>query len=193
MKKSRPLTPAEKLDLRVARAVALRPGSAAAEATAFLGALGDQPPMFSACAAVLASGLLSGERRTARAGARMLAAVAIATMAKTLVKDRIDRTRPRAAFARNYYRLADGDSEDSDLRSMPSGHTAGVVAAARAAARDYPAGAAGLAAGAAAIAAAQLPSRKHFLTDVLAGAAIGLASEKLGSLLIDAWIRPART
>ena len=68
----------------------------------------------------------------------MLAAHGLATVAKTVLKDRINRTRPADAIEHDRYCMADGKSKDGELRSMPSGHSAGVIAVTRAAARDYP-------------------------------------------------------
>jgi membrane-associated phospholipid phosphatase len=60
------------------------------------------------------------------------------------------------------------------------------MAAARAFAREYPEyGAAALAAGAA-VAASQIPRCAHYPTDVLAGAAVGLASEAAVNAVWDA-------
>jgi membrane-associated phospholipid phosphatase len=174
---SRKLHPIEKADVAIADAVALdergRPGRFFAQ----LAELGDQPPLVALGAGVLASGLLLGNRKLARTGLRMLAAHAVATAAKGFVKDRIDRTRPGAALGDARYKLEPGDSRAGRLRSMPSGHSAGLAAVARAAAREYPAVAVPAGLAAAAVAAAQLPSENHFASDVAAGIGIGLASE----------------
>jgi membrane-associated phospholipid phosphatase len=174
---SRKLHPIEKADVAIADAVALDERSAPGRFLAGLAELGDQPPLVALSAGVLASGLLLGNRKLARTGLRMLAAHAVATAAKGFVKDRIDRTRPGEALGDARYKLEPGDSRAGKMRSMPSGHSAGLAAVARAAAREYPAAAwpAGLAA--AAVAAAQLPSENHFASDVAAGIGIGLASE----------------
>ena len=156
--------------------------------------LGDQPPLVLLSAGVTLLGAVRRDERLARTGLRMLAAHSLTTMAKRLGKGSIDRTRPDEALRNGHYRLEEGDSHERRLRSMPSGHSAGSTAVAIAATRDYPE-MAGLAAGlGGAVMAAQLPSKDHFLSDVLAGAAIGfmsaLAAQKLIQPLRE--IRPER-
>ena len=80
--------------------------------------------------------------------------------------------------------MAPGTSKDHRLQSMPSGHSAGVVAVTGAAIAGYPAVAIPAVAASGAIMAAQLPSRNHFLSDVAAGAAIGLAGFALARLIL---------
>lgn len=140
--------------------------------------LGDQPPMRILCGAVIAVGLIGGDRRLAGTGLRMLAAHTLATWGKDFVKRRIDRTRPRSRSKPGKdHRPAPGRSEAKEETSFPSGHSAGAAAVARAFARDYPehAGAAYAAAGV--IALAQIPRCAHYPTDVGAGLAIGVAAE----------------
>src|SRR5687767_2454068 len=55
-----------------------------------IGKLGDQPELRTLSGVVIAAGLLSANRRLVRAGVRMLLAHEIATLAKDLIKDRID-------------------------------------------------------------------------------------------------------
>lgn len=140
---------------------------------------GDQPPLIALSAATLTIGLLLRRPKVAEAGARMLASHLLATAIKTVVKRSVDRTRPGPVTDGKAYALRPGDSEDHDLTSFPSGHTAGAVAVARAAARVWPDGAPLLATAAAAIGALQLPTGNHYGSDVAAGAAIGVASEWL--------------
>jgi membrane-associated phospholipid phosphatase len=82
--------------------------------------------------------------------------------------------------------MAPGGSRDPELRSFPSGHTAGAVAMARAVARDYPDTASAAYLAAAVVGALQIPRRAHFAGDVLAGAAVGIAAEAMAT-----WFRPA--
>jgi hypothetical protein len=61
-----------------------------------LSELGDQPQVRTLSAGLIGAGLLVGDPRLARAGARMLAAHELATAVKNFVKHRVDRTRPRS-------------------------------------------------------------------------------------------------
>ena len=173
----RKLNPVEKADFELADRVVIDEDGVAGRALSAFAELGDQPPMIALGAGVFAFGFVSGNRKLARTGLRMLAAHAVATALKGFVKDEVDRTRPGEALGDSSYRLERGHSKDGGLRSMPSGHSAGLAAVARAASREYPqiAVPAGLAA--AVVAAAQLPSGNHFASDVAAGVGIGLASE----------------
>jgi undecaprenyl-diphosphatase len=127
-------------------------------------------------------GLARRDPRLTRVGMRMFAAHTLATWAKTLIKRSIDRTRPAHALE-NGYEMRAGHSRKHELSSFPSGHTAGSLAVTQALARDYPGSrAAGLAA-TAAVAAIQVPRAKHFVSDVVAGAAIGWAAEQVSSRL----------
>ena len=183
-KASRRLNPVEKVDLAVADAVALDTERAPGRWVERIAELGDQPPMLGLGGGVVGAGLLLRDEKLARAGLRVIAANALAIMVKTLVKDNVDRTRPTEALEKQRYALRGGTSKDSKLRSMPSGHTAGTLAAARALADDYPGLALPIGAGAAAVVVAQLPSRHHFLSDVLVGAAIGFAAVAVARRLI---------
>lgn len=137
----------------------------------------DQPPLIALSLATFAGGAVLGRREIARAGARMLAAHALATGAKTMLKHAVDRTRPERAVE-DGHRLERGHgADDTELNSFPSGHSAGAVAVAQAAARDLPGIATPARVAAAAMAAIQVPRGKHYVSDVLVGAAIGWASE----------------
>ena len=184
VEQGRSLTSAEKVDIKVAHAAAAEAGSSADELLDF-GELGDQPPMAAASGAMIACGLAFRDRRMTRAGIRMLAALGLATLLKSAVKNNVDRTRPGEVIDKRRYRLRSGESKDGELRSLPSGHSAGAAAVLRAAAREYPSARVPLMSGAFAIAAAQLPSRNHFLTDIAAGVALGLAAEWLVSGALD--------
>jgi membrane-associated phospholipid phosphatase len=173
----RRLHPIERTDLAVASAVAVDGRTRTARRIGAVGELGDQPPLRLLCALTIAAGVIRRDPKLLRTGVRMLAAHGVATAAKSFIKHRIDRTRPGAAMQNGHYRLDRGASRQKRLSSMPSGHSAGVAAVAGAIAREYPraAPAAGLAA--TAIIAAQLPAKNHFLSDVVAGTAIGLVAE----------------
>lgn len=191
---SRRLAPIEKADLLVARTVALDKRSRAGKAVARFAELGDQPPLVMLSVSVAAVGALRRDERVARTGLRMLAAHSLTIMAKRLGKGSIDRTRPGDALRNDHYRLEEGDSNESRLQSMPSGHSAGSTAVAIAATRDYPQLAVLSAGLGGAVMLAQLPSKNHFLSDVLVGAAIGLLSALAAQKLIPPLkeIRPER-
>ncbi len=177
-------TKAEKADLKLARAAAVESGTPAERLLGVFRGIGDQPPMTAASAAMFACGIAFRDRRMARAGVRMLAALGLATLVKGAVKDNVDRTRPGEVMDKGGYRLKPGSSKAKALRSMPSGHSAGAAAVFAAAAREYPAAGVPLMGAAGAIATAQLPTRSHFLSDVAAGFAIGLAAEWIASAAV---------
>lgn len=173
----------ERIDKAVANRLALDGRTVVARRTSAFAEAGDQPPLIIGSLAVVAAGMAGGNARLRRAGMRMLTAHSLATLFKLLAKDRIDRTRPGAVDEKGY-RLENGTSRDGRLRSMPSGHSAGTVAVAGAILPDYPSAFAPVAVAATAISAAQLPSKNHFLSDVLVGAALGAAAAGIARLLI---------
>lgn len=141
--------------------------------------LADQPPLIALSLATLAVGAVARRPGLARIGARMLAGHLIATGIKTMLKSSIDRTRPSRALEEEHrWKKGDG-AEDTSLNSFPSGHTAGAVAVAQAVAADAPLAALPLQAAALGVAALQPSRGKHYWSDVLAGAVIGWASERV--------------
>ena len=184
-KQGRKLSKAEKADIEVARKAAVDADGLAGRVLAGLRGVGDQPPMTAASVTVLLSGLAFRDRRMARTGLRMLAALGLATLVKSAVKNNVDRSRPGEVMGEGAYRLKPGSSKAKALRSMPSGHSAGAAAVFAAAAREYPRAGVPLMGAAGAIATAQLPTRSHFLSDVAAGFAIGLAAEWIVSAALD--------
>ena len=84
-----------------------------------------------------------------------------------------------------------GTSDAHEKNSFPSGHTAGAIAVAQAFARGYPEH--GLAARGAAIAvsAIQVPRGTHYLGDVLVGALVGFAGEKVSNATLATVINAA--
>lgn len=183
MTRSRKLHPVEKADLKIARKVGLDQRSAPGRRVAHFAELGDQPPMVALSLSVAGIGALRRDERMARTGLRMLTAHALSTMAKLLVKDLVDRTRP-GALNEKPYRLEEGHSRDGRMRSMPSGHTAGAIAVGTSIGDDYPRTQAAAVLVSSAIAAAQPPSRNHYLSDIVVGGAIGLAAAGSARLLI---------
>lgn len=146
--------------------------------------IADQPPLIALSAATAAAGLLTRRPTLLRAGLRMLAAELVATSLKTRLKHRVDRTRPHKMLDEGRYVLKHAGksaNRDGPWSSFPSGHTAGAVAVSRALARDYPGLTLPATAAAAAVAVMQVPRRKHFPTDVIAGAVVGWLAETLVS------------
>ena len=172
----------EGIDAAIVRAVAPYRETWPVKALSTVGELADQPPMIASTSATLVAGLATGNDRLARAGARMLAAHLLATGIKTIVKNRVDRTRPQLLLEDGEYHWEEGDSDEGDEHSFPSGHTAGAVAVARSLTREYPGAAVPAAVATTLVAGVQVPSASHFPSDVVAGAAIGLVAE----ILVDA-------
>ena len=167
-------------DRKVAEAVVPYEGTLPIRALGRFAALADQPPLRILCGAVIAAGIARGDARLAGAGARMLAAHALATWGKNFIKHRVDRTRP-AAMAKpgKDHRPSPGRTSSKEDTSFPSGHSAGAAAVAAAFARDYPEHRAAAYGAAGALALAQIPRCTHYPTDVGAGIAIGVAAETL--------------
>ncbi|MFS0738741.1 phosphatase PAP2 family protein [Sphingomonas sp. 1P06PA] len=174
-----PDNPIEQADIALADAVAEARHHPVTRVLGAISELADQPPMIAFAGTVLASGLAMRDRRTVRAGAQMLASHLLATWIKGQIKDRIDRTRPDLYHDHDIYHAAPGDTEDGSWRSFPSGHSAGAVAVARALARTVPETAATAQAIAAGVALVQVPRSTHYLSDVVAGVAIGILAEEI--------------
>ncbi len=139
--------------------------------------IGDQPPLLALSGAVLAYGLLAGNRRAAGAGARMLGSVLLATWIKTGLKRLVARTRPNVLLDDGRYELEAVGPDEGSWQSFPSGHTAGSVAVARTLGRVYPQARTAAYAGAAAVALVQIPRGAHYPADVVGGAVVGVIAE----------------
>ena len=176
MTRARP-TRVEKGDIAVARAAATLRNHPLTRLAGELSEVADQPPLLTIASLTLVAGALARSARMTGAGARMVAAHMLSTGAKTVVKRAIDRTRPEVLLDGGGYESGKGRHDESRFNSFPSGHTAGVVAVARAIGRDYPAAALPALAFAAGIAAVQIPRGKHYVSDIVAGALIGLAAD----------------
>ncbi|MFD1787617.1 phosphatase PAP2 family protein [Sphingomonas floccifaciens] len=181
----------EEADRKVTHKAAAKHDTPPMQVAAKLGELADQPPLIALSAATLALGLILRRRSMTEAGARMLASHLLATAAKEVVKRSVDRTRPHSVKKGHSYKLEPGGDRSHHYSSFPSGHTAGAVAVARAAARVWPDATPALSLAAAGAGAIQLPIAKHYVGDVLAGAAIGLASEWAVDAAVRAANRPA--
>jgi membrane-associated phospholipid phosphatase len=166
------------VDNAVARLTRRHQGSVPVKLLEHVADLGDQPQLRILCGAVIGVGLLAGDRRLARTGVAMLAAHTLATFAKDQIKERVDRTRPRAAgkAGKDVTPRAGGQTSKEET-SFPSGHSAGAAAVARAFARAYPEHAGKAYAAAGVLAFAQIPRCAHYPTDVGAGLALGVAAE----------------
>lgn len=183
----RQLTPVERLDVKLAEAVAIDNRNASVRTIELLRGFVDERPLLAGSATYLAVGMALQDRQIVRTGARMLAAVRLTALIKDGIKDRVTRSRPYHANGNGSYLLEPGHPTRKRCRSMPSGHSAGAVAICRAASREFPNAAVPLSAGAGMVAALQLPSQNHFLSDILMGAAIGLVGERVASIGLD-WI-----
>ncbi|WP_162301901.1 phosphatase PAP2 family protein [Croceibacterium ferulae] len=146
-----------------------------------IGEAGDQPQLRLLCAGMAVAGLLRGDARMVRAGARMLLAHEIATQAKSAVKGSVDRWRPRSSADGKEHRPQVGGQRAKELSSFPSGHSAGALAVAGAFATEYPQHGAAALAAAGAIGAIQVPTCAHYPSDVVAGWSIGAVAARLAS------------
>ena len=142
-----------------------------------LSEVGDQPPLLALSGAVLAYGVLLGDRRATEAGARMLGSLVLATWIKTGLKHLVARTRPNVLLEEGRYEVEPFGPDEGEWHSFPSGHTAGSVAVARAVGRVYPQARTAAYGGAAAIALIQIPRGAHYPADVAAGTVVGLVAE----------------
>jgi undecaprenyl-diphosphatase len=140
------------------------------------GDVGDQLQLRLLCAGMFVAGLVRGDGRMMRAGARMLLAHEAATLVKGVVKRQVDRRRPRSTAGRKASKPHKGRSKAKEQQSFPSGHSAGAAAVASAFAADYPEHAASALGAAGAVALAQVPTGAHYPSDIIAGSAIGAAA-----------------
>ncbi|MGA1800456.1 phosphatase PAP2 family protein [Sphingomonas sp. 4RDLI-65] len=155
------------------------------KATGFLAEIGDQPQLVATSLGTVVIGLVARRPDMIRGGVRMFAAHAAATFVKSAIKASIDRTRPEKAIEDGNARFEPGDSDDHEQTSFPSGHTAGAVAVARAASRDIDGAGAPAALVTGLVAAAQPLNGKHYLSDLVVGAAVGWIAEALVSAVFD--------
>jgi membrane-associated phospholipid phosphatase len=148
--------------------------------------LGDQPQLRLISGGTALAGLLLGRSRMLRAGLRMLVAHEAATFVKNVVKNRVDRARPRTARNHRQANPRPGKRTAKEQTSFPSGHTAGAVAVAQAFSREFPEHRAAALTAAGIVAVAQIPRCAHYPTDVAAGALVGAATEALVAIPWDA-------
>ncbi|RYD34164.1 MAG: phosphatase PAP2 family protein [Verrucomicrobiaceae bacterium] len=167
----------EKADMAVARAVSPYRHTPVVRGISHFAKLGNQPPLMTVSTGVFGIGLLTGNKRLARAGLRMIAANSLALVAKNFVKERVDRTRPELLIREGRYEMRPGTSNDHAQRSFPSGHSACATATARAFAREYPEYGQPAKAASSLVALSQVPRGTHYPTDVVAGSVIGFLAE----------------
>ncbi|MBB5714468.1 phosphatase PAP2 family protein [Sphingomonas aerophila] len=172
-------------DQRVTHTVAAVRETRPARIVALLMECADQPELITASLGTIGAGVVAKRPDLVRGGARMLASHLVATGMKMLVKQQVDRTRPKKALAEGEHRFEAGHSHDHEMNSLPSGHTAGAVAVARAASHEIDGVAVPATIATGAVAAAQVPTGSHYLTDVIAGGMIGWAAEAVVGAVFD--------
>lgn len=149
----------------------------AVEAAGAASEIADQPPAFALAAVALAAGVIAGRPRLAEGGLRTLAALYLATEAKSAIKRVVVRTRPYKLLDEGEYQSGVDGPDAHPYNSFPSGHTADAFAAALAIGRVAPGARGPLLGLAALIGLVQVPRASHHLADVVAGAALGVAAE----------------
>jgi membrane-associated phospholipid phosphatase len=126
---------------------------------------------------LLAAGLVTGRHEVTRSGGRLALSLAIAGVATQAGKTAFGRPRPEQSLD------ADGYSPFSGQASLPSGHTAAAFALATSLADDIhkPWATVGLYGMATAVGWSRINDNRHWLSDVAAGALLGITSAKLAS------------
>jgi membrane-associated phospholipid phosphatase len=124
---------------------------------------------------LLTAGWLSGHDEVTRAGGRLAASLALAGAASTLTKLTLGRPRPSESLD------VDGFVPFSGQDAMPSGHTTMAFALATALADDIqkPWASVGLYTIATGVGWSRINDNRHWLSDVAAGALVGITSAKL--------------
>jgi membrane-associated phospholipid phosphatase len=126
---------------------------------------------------LLAAGLAMGRPQITRAGGRLAASLALAGLTVNVGKFAFGRPRPEQSLD------ADGYAPFSGQVSLPSGHTAMAFALATSLADDMhrPWATVGLYGMATVVGWSRVNDNRHWLSDVAAGALVGVASAKLAS------------
>jgi membrane-associated phospholipid phosphatase len=126
---------------------------------------------------LVAGGLLSGDPEVTRSGARLAASLLLAGGTSTLAKIAFGRPRPSESLD------ADGYVPFSGQDAMPSGHTTMAFALATSLSDDIrnPFATVGLYTVATGVGWSRINDNRHWLTDVCAGALVGITSAKLVS------------
>jgi len=124
---------------------------------------------------MVGAGLISGDANLTRAGGRLAATLALAGATSTLTKLALGRPRPSESLD------ADGYVPFSGQDAMPSGHTTVAFALATALADDIhrPWASVGLYTLASGVGWSRINDNRHWLSDVVGGALVGITSAKL--------------
>lgn len=124
---------------------------------------------------MVGAGLISGDANLTRAGGRLAATLALAGATSTLTKLALGRPRPSESLD------ADGYVPFSGQDAMPSGHTTVAFALATALADDIhrPWATVGLYTLASGVGWSRINDNRHWLSDVVGGALVGITSAKL--------------
>jgi membrane-associated phospholipid phosphatase len=155
--------------------------SARSDAVAHVFRYGGEPELvFGIPAGILAAGFISGNKNLQRSGGRVLATVITAGITTAGIKVLVGRVRPDATG--DPYVFKPFTQNDA----FPSGHTtmAFALATALSAEIDRPWATAVLYAGASGTAWSRLNDQKHWLSDVLAGATVGITA---GNVIEGRW------
>lgn len=137
---------------------------------------GGQPEVYGTVTlGLVAAGLLSGDDNLTRSGGRLAATLALAGATSTLAKLALGRPRPSESLD------LDGYVPFSGQDAMPSGHTTMAFALATALADDIhrPWATVGLYTLATGVGWSRINDNRHWLSDVVGGAVVGIASAKL--------------
>lgn len=173
-----------RVDRAVTNAAAAHRDAPAVKLLGAMSEVADQPPLILLGLGTIAAGAMLRRPAVMRSGVRILASELVATKLKSLVKHSVDRTRPEKAIATGKHRFERGRSHDHEETSFPSGHAAGAVAVAGAIAQDVPGALVPAYLVAGSVAAIQMPRGKHYVLDVVVGAAIGLVAQKATSAVL---------
>jgi len=135
-----------------------------------------QPEVFGTVTlSLVAAGLLSGDANLTRSGGRLAATLGLAGATSTFAKLALGRPRPSESLD------VDGYVPFSGQDAMPSGHTTMAFALAAALADDIhrPWATVGLYTLATGVGWSRINDNRHWLTDVVGGAVVGITSAKL--------------
>lgn len=137
---------------------------------------GGQPEVFlTVGGGMIAAGLVARDANLRRSGARVLVSVAVAGLTTVAVKEALGRVRPAETRDPSLFRPF------SRHESFPSGHTTMAFALATSLSAEIhrPWATALLYAGATGTVWSRLNDQRHWFSDVLAGAAVGITAAKV--------------